>query len=59
MVICLVYRPPSTPSVEFSDLFDDYLCKLLSPKNCCIIMGDLSFDLLSLKGYNFDFFFQT
>ena len=32
IVICLVYRPPSTPSVEFLDLFDDYLFKVLSEK---------------------------
>lgn len=56
IVICLVYKPPSTPSVEFLDLFDDYLCKLLSVKNECIIMGDFNFDLLCLNSYNFEFF---
>ncbi|XP_065580163.1 uncharacterized protein LOC136040026 [Artemia franciscana] len=56
MVICLVYKPPSTPSGEFLDLFDDYLCKLLSVKNECIIMGDFNFDLLCLNSYNFQFF---
>ena len=46
IVIYLVYKPPRTPSVEFLDLFDDYLCKLLSVKNECTIMGDFNFDLL-------------
>ena len=56
IVICLVYKPHSSPSVEFIDLFDDYLCKLLSVKNECIIMGDFNFDLLCLNSYNFEFF---
>ena len=56
IVICLVYKPPSTPSVEFLDLSDDYLCKLLSVKNERIIMGDFNFDLLCLNSYNFEFF---
>ena len=51
----MIYKPPSTPSVEFLDLFDDYLCKLPSEKNDCIIMGDFNFDLLCLNSYNLDF----
>ena len=56
IVICLVYKPPSPPSVELLYLFDDYLCKLLSLKNECIIKGDFNFDLLCLNSNSFEFF---
>jgi hypothetical protein len=55
LIVCLVYRSPSTHSEEFFQGFDQFLSRAQSSRSDCVILGDSNFDLLNLNGFNLEF----
>lgn len=56
IIICLVYKPPSTRLDEFFEGFDLLMSCMSRSGLDFICMGDFNFNLLDLNGDNLDFF---